>query len=108
MLISSLTLEEQKHYQKKVKELVNSDGWIMLKRIIETEREAFFRGISSPTGTLDEKLYHYNRGIIEGTYRFVDLPTKVLTELSSHIMMAEAEANAKAKLTPMPATAGAP
>jgi len=36
------------------------------------------------------------------------LPTKVLTELSSHIMMAEAEANAKAKLTPMPATAGAP
>jgi len=108
MLFSALSLEEQKHYYNKVQELAKSDGWIMLKRIIESEREAFFRGISAPTGALDDKLYHYNRGIIEGTYRFIDLPTKVLTELASSVMLAEAEARAKAKLTPTPATAGTP
>ena len=43
MIISSLTLEEQKHYYNKVKELLASDGWVILKRVIETERGLGYR-----------------------------------------------------------------
>lgn len=99
MNLTGLTLEEQKHIARKIKELSESDGWRFLQNIMAAEREEFMRKIVSPAGPLDEKVFHYNRGIMEGTYRLHELPNKVLTELQSGIRLAEATL---AAATPMP------
>lgn len=96
MNLTSLSLEEQKHILKKIKELRDSDGWKFLQNIMAAEREEFFRRVVGPTTPPDEKLWHYNRGIMEATYRLHELPNKVLTELVSAITLAEATKRATA------------
>ena len=98
---STLTLEEQKNIIKKVKELRDSDGWKFMQNIIAAEREEFMRKVIGPTAPLDEKIYHYNRGIMESTYRLQDLPNKVLTELTSAVTLAEAVIKASAPMPPV-------
>lgn len=90
MNLTGLTIEEQKHIYSKVKELQTSDGWKFIQNIIAAEREEFMRKVIGPSAPLDEKVYHYNRGIMESTYRLQDLPNKVLTELNSAIKLHEA------------------
>lgn len=90
MNLTSLTLAEQKHIASKVKEVADSDGWKFLQNIMAAEREEFMRKVCAPTAPVSKEAYEYNRGIMEGTYRLHDLPTKVLTELRSSIKLAEA------------------
>lgn len=94
MKISELTLQEQEHVLKKIEELAKHDGWDILKQIMSTERETFFRKMSEPGATIVPEVIHYNRGIIEGTYRMSELPEKLAAQLKASINIATAQLNA--------------
>lgn len=94
MKISDLDLQQMKHVLQKIDELEKSDGWKMLKDIMATEREVFFRKMSAPDAVVVDPILNYNRGIIEGTYRMADLPNKLIAELANQITLAQATLNA--------------
>ncbi len=91
-----MTPSEKTEAIKKLTELSNSDGWIILMRIVAAEREAFFRKMAAPTAQLPAETIHYNRGIIEATYRFEELPAKMAEQLKSDLRLQSSQ----------PATAG--
>lgn len=105
MKISELDPQQMSHVLTKIEELEKSDGWIMLKRIMATEREEFFRKIAAPTATIVPEVVHYQRGIIEGTYRMADLPDRLIAELKNQITLVKAT---QAAQTPSPTNQGNP
>lgn len=107
MNLSELNAQELAHVLKKIEELQQSDGWAMMKQIMGTERETFFRKMSSPTASIVPEVVHYNRGIIEGSYRVADLPDKLIVELKNHLNLLNAQAAAQ-QATAAPLTGGTP
>lgn len=99
MKLTDLSHEEQKHVLSKIKELAKSDGWKFLQQIMSAEREEFIRKMVAPNSTLDEKLWHYNRGIMEASFNLMTLPQNAVTQLTGLIQFHEKVAESK---TPMP------
>ncbi len=99
MDINNLTEQETRHILKKIEELSSSDGWDILKSIMASETETFFRKIAAPQQNTSVDQYHYNRGIIESYYRTRELPDKLKAELSNRLLFIE-------KTRQQPATAG--
>lgn len=91
MKISELDPQQMAHVLKKMEELQQLDGWTMLKNIMAAERETFFRKMADPTSTIVPEIIHYNRGIIEGSYRMADLPDKIIAELKNQLTLINAK-----------------
>ena len=89
MRINELTPSEAEHVLKKLTELTKTDGWVMLKKIMASEREDFFRKTASPTNSTGRDLFDYNRGIIEGTYRLESLPDNAIKVLEGAVKLAK-------------------
>lgn len=106
MNLSELNAAELAHVLKKIEELHQSDGWVMLKQIMATEREAFFRKMSAPNASIVPEVVHYNRGIIESTYRVADLPDKLIVEIKNHLNLLNAQKAAQQPTAPL--TSGTP
>lgn len=87
MRLNDLTPQEAEHVLKKLQELVRMDGWSILKKIMATEREDFFRKAAAPNSPITPTIFDYNRGIIEGTYRLADLPDKAIKVLETNIKL---------------------
>ena len=96
MKLSDLDLQQMTHVLKKIEELRATDGWDILKQIMASEREVFFRKMAEPTSSIIPEVIHYNRGIIESTYRIADLPDRVILELQNRIHLAQATKQAAA------------
>ena len=89
MDINSLTPEQQKHVASKLEELSVHPGWQLLLKIIDADREAYFRKVSDPSFTpamKDLNEFNYNRGIIEATYRFSRMPQNLMNNLKFSIL----------------------
>jgi hypothetical protein len=99
MNLQTMSDKEKAHILKKVEELVQSDGWSILKQIMETETEQFFRKMALPETDLSGDKLHYTRGIIEGAYRLKTLPDTVILRLKNDLDMAAKTKSAKADIT---------
>lgn len=89
MKFTNLKTSEKRRFLTKIDELRKSDGWAILQQIIASEREDFFRKLSAPDSPLSVDIYHYSRGVIEGTYRLAELPDRVINELATGIKIDE-------------------
>lgn len=89
MKLNELDLSAQKSVLKKIEELKSSDGWEILRQIMASEREDFFRKLAGPATPITNEVYHYNRGLIEAAYRFTDLPQNIIDQLVTAIRIKE-------------------
>ncbi len=106
MNLSELDAVQLAHVLNKIEELQQSDGWVMLKQIMANERETFFRKMASPNASVVPEVIHYNRGIIEGTYRMADLPERLAVEIKNHLNLLNAQK--ATQQTTAPLTGGTP
>lgn len=102
MKINELDPSQAAHVLAKIKELQSSDGWTFLQQIMADERETFFRKFADPSASpMSDQVVHYNRGIIESTYRLANLPATAITQLEYLIQLklAQQQATTPTKLT---------
>jgi len=90
MNLSKLSPSELAHVLKKVEEVQKSDGWEIMKQIMAFEREEFFRKMAEPKASIVPEVLHYNRGIIEGTYRVCELPDKIIAVIQNSLALSSA------------------
>lgn len=90
MKISDLTPEQKAHVHEKMKDLIKSDGWEMIRAIMNEEIRSYYRKISAPTYKPDIDQHNYDRGIIEGTYRLQDLPAKIVETIENDLKLLDA------------------
>ncbi len=90
MNVNDLTPKEKAEIHKKIEALAKSPGWDILKQIMQHEIGVFYRKISSPASNITLDTLNFNRGIIEGSFRLMELPTNILQQLSTDIAIASA------------------
>ena len=94
MNLNELTPAEQAQTLKKLQELKASDGWAIIESIIASERETLFRKVSAPDYSTDHDFLNYTRGVIEGSYRLAELPSKAITLLENALLVHAAKQKA--------------
>jgi len=87
MNIIELKDSEKIRVQEKIKELRDSDGWDIIKQIMEEEISTFIRKMASPDSRVDRDTINYNRGVIEGSYRLKSLPDTIITQIEAALQI---------------------
>ena len=75
---ANLTPQQYKHIIKIMEELQSTDGWKFLIEQARDEQDVFIRATCAPSFPFDPLVHHYNRGILQATYSWLDMPNKVI------------------------------
>lgn len=89
MNLNDLTTGQKVEVLRKIEALKDSDGWAILRQIVESEITTYTKKISDPTHPMSVDDFHNTRGIMGASFRFLDLPETIVARLDSDIQMAK-------------------
>jgi len=79
------------HEIQELEKLVASDGWLILLRLLEEDRQAAIQALAEPR--LSQDLIDYRRGALYASLQFPLLPHKVIEQLRNAELFRQAAEN---------------
>lgn len=88
-MISTLSLAEKRRRLKKMEEFFASDGWQILKEIIESEAMQVSMSIGDDP-RMSPDVMHFQRGLVRASKEFLSMDQRILYKMRSDVQIEEA------------------